>query len=147
MFERLLKIDRKEHSFLFGPRGTGKSTLLHTLFPASTALFFDLLDPELEDEFARFPQSFRAKVLGAPQSITHVVVDEIQKVQKLLDVVHSLIEGTDKVFVLTGSSARKLKRGGANLLAGRAQVLELYPFSALELKDSFSLDEIGRAHV
>jgi predicted AAA+ superfamily ATPase len=134
-------MDRNEHFFLFGPRGTGKSTLLHTVFQASTTLFFDLLDPELEDEFARFPQSFRAKVLGAPPSITHIVVDEIQKVPKLLDVVHSLIEGSGKIFVLTGSSARKLKRGGANLLAGRAQVLELHPLSALELKDSFSLDE------
>ena len=140
MFERLLTLDKSRHFFLFGPRGTGKSTLLHALFPEETTLSFDLLQPELEDEFVRSPQSFRAKVLGSPQSTTHILIDEVQKVPKLLDVVHSLIEETDKIFILTESSARKLKRGGANLLAGRAQVLELYPLSALELKDAFSLE-------
>jgi predicted AAA+ superfamily ATPase len=141
MFKRLLAIDRSAHFFLFGPRGTGKSTLLHTSFSEATTLYFDLLQPEIEDEFARSPQSLRAKVLGAAPPITHIVIDEIQKVPKLLDVVHLLIETCDKIFILTGSSARKLKRGGANLLAGRAQVLELYPFSSYELKEAFHLDQ------
>ncbi|PKL09235.1 MAG: ATPase [Spirochaetae bacterium HGW-Spirochaetae-7] len=140
MYPRLLTIDIKENFFLFGPRGTGKSTLLHSLFESKSTLYFDLLLPELEDEFSRSPQTLRAKVMGAPPHITHVVIDEIQKVPKLLDVVHSLIEETTMIFVLTGSSARKLKRGGANLLAGRAQVLELYPFSAFELQDDFDLE-------
>ena len=140
MYKRLLNIDKAEHLFLFGPRGTGKSTLLHMVFPSGTTLYFDLLRPDIEDELARSPQSLRAKVMGAPPSITHVCIDEVQKLPRLLDVVHSLIEETRKIFVLTGSSSRKLKRGGANLLAGRAQVLELYPFSALELDDDFSLE-------
>ncbi len=141
MYDRLLHVDMDEHFFLFGPRGTGKSTLLHSMFSSASTLYFDLLKPELEDEFSRSPQSLRAKVLGAPPHITHVIIDEIQKVPRLLDVVHSLIEETDKIFVLTGSSARKLKRGGANLLAGRAQVLELHPFSVFELKDDFVLEQ------
>jgi len=140
MIDRLIRIDKNEHFFLFGPRGTGKSTLLHALLDPATTLYLDLLQPELEDEFSRFPQSFRARVLGTPPEITHVVIDEVQKVPKLLDAVHSLIEETDKVFVLTGSSARKLKRGGANLLAGRAQVLELFPFSVIELQETFPLE-------
>ena len=140
MIDRLINIDKNEHFFLFGPRGTGKSTLLHALFEPKTTLYLDLLQPELEDEFSRSPQSFRARVLGTQPSTTHIIIDEVQKVPKLLDVVHSLIEETDKVFILTGSSARKLKRGGANLLAGRAQVLELFPFSAIELDEDFSLD-------
>jgi len=140
MIDRVINIDKNEHFFLFGPRGTGKSTLLHSLFDPGTTLYLDLLQPELEDEFARFPQSFRARVLGLQAHITHVIIDEVQKVPKLLDVVHSLIEETDKTFILTGSSARKLKRGGANLLAGRAQVLELFPFSAIELPADYPLD-------
>jgi predicted AAA+ superfamily ATPase len=136
----LIRIDKNEHFFLFGPRGTGKSTLLHALFDPTTTLYLDLLQPELEDEFSRFPQSFRARVRGTSPEITHVVIDEVQKAPKLLDAVHALIEETDKVFVLTGSSARKLKRGGANLLAGRAQVLELFPFSVIELQEAFPLE-------
>jgi predicted AAA+ superfamily ATPase len=140
MYQRLLKIDRTESFFLFGPRGTGKSTLLRSLFPPESTLYFDLLMPELEDEFSRNPGSLKAKVLAAPKSITHVVIDEVQKAPRLLDIVHALIEENGKVFVLTGSSARKLKRGQANLLAGRAQVLELHTLSALEIGENFSLD-------
>jgi uncharacterized protein len=80
----------------------------------------------------------KAIVEGLPETVTHVVVDEIQKLPKLLDIVHSLIEKTNKYFILTGSSARKLKYGGANLLAGRAFVYHLFPFSFLELKDNFN---------
>ncbi len=142
MIDRIIKIDRTEHFFLFGPRGTGKSTLLRSMFDPGKTLYLDLLQPELEDEFARFPQSFRARVLALPPHVTHVIIDEVQKVPKLLDVVHSLIEATNKTFILTGSSARKLKRGGANLLAGRAQVLELFPFSSIELPADYSLERI-----
>jgi uncharacterized protein len=139
LYERLLRIDKHENFFLFGPRGTGKSTLLKNLFSAENTLYIDLLQPEVEDEYARNPQILRNKVLALPNSVTHVLIDEVQKAPRLLDVVHLLIEETDKIFVLTGSSARKLKRGCANLLAGRAQVLELYPFSVLETENDFSL--------
>lgn len=141
MFKRLVQIDKKEHFFLFGPRGTGKTTLLRLLFPPNTTMYIDLLNSEVEDAFSRSPQILRAKVLAAPRIITHIIIDEIQKIPKLLDEVHALIEETDKIFILTGSSARKLKRGGANLLAGRAQVLELFPLSVLELGNDFSLEQ------
>lgn len=67
-------------------------------------------------------------------------IDEVQKLPKLLDIVHQLIESTDKVFIMTGSSARKLKHDGANLLAGRAFVYNLYPFTSIELGKDFNLD-------
>ena len=88
----------------------------------------------------RNPSELYAIVKALPAEITHVSVDEIQKVPKLLDEVHRLIEETDKCFVLTGSSARKLKHGGANLLAGRAFVYNLYPLSCFELKERFDLE-------
>jgi predicted AAA+ superfamily ATPase len=98
-----------------------------------------LLDPEFEEQYIREPNSFKQHILAKAGEITHVIVDEIQKIPKLLNIVHQLIESTDLKFVLTGSSARKLKHGGANLLAGRAFVYNLYPFTSAELGDQFSL--------
>ncbi len=139
MLKRLLTLPKKYSFFLFGARGTGKSTLIKHQFDHETSLWIDLLDPEEEDRFARNPNELRALVEALPAQTTHVILDEIQKLPKLLDIVHSLIENTDKCFVLTGSSARKLKHGGANLLAGRAFVYHLFPFSFLELGKAFDL--------
>lgn len=139
--KRLLQVSKKYSFFLFGPRGVGKSSLLRRLFPPSKALWIDLLDPDTEQRFSLRPNELFDIVHKLNQSVTHVVIDEIQKVPKLLDVVHSLIETTPKLFVLTGSSARKLKLGGANLLAGRAFVYHLYPFTYLELGKRFDLGE------
>lgn len=140
MITRTLHLSKNQSLFLFGARGTGKSTLTHQQFNADTCLWIDLLDPTQEERFARHPAELIAIVAALPEHISHIVIDEIQKIPKLLDVVHSLIEKTKKCFVMTGSSARKLKRGGANLLAGRAFVYHLFPFTYLELGDQFDLN-------
>lgn len=139
MLKRLLKLPKKQSFFVFGARGCGKSTLLAASFSNETTLFISLLDPATEDRLARNPGELKAIIEALSPTITHVVIDEIQKQPRLLDVVHELIEKTSLYFLLTGSSARKLKYGGANLLAGRAFVYHLYPFSYLEVKNSFDL--------
>lgn len=130
--------DPLTHYFLFGPRGTGKSTWLHARYP--DALWIDLLAPEAHRQFAARPERLRELVAGnADREV--VVIDEVQKVPELLDVVHELIERRlGPRFILTGSSARKLRRAGVNLLAGRALVRSLHPFMAAELGERFRLD-------
>lgn len=140
MFKRLLELSKKRSFFLFGARGTGKSTLLKHTFSKNETLFCNLLKPEEADRFLRKPETLYDMVMGLPEAITHVVIDEVQKVPKLLDVVHLLMGETDKKFIMTGSSARKLKRGGANLLAGRAFVYNLFPLSVFELEKAFNLN-------
>ncbi|MCY2925122.1 MAG: AAA family ATPase [Planctomycetota bacterium] len=127
----------KESFFLFGPRGTGKSTWLRQAFP--DAIYIDLLDQEAFRTYLARPERLGEVVAGNPQAKT-VVVDEIQKAPSLLDEVHRLIEAKGRrrlQFILTGSSARKLKRGGADLLAGRAILKTLHPFLAAELGEQF----------
>ena len=132
-----------EHSpasyFLFGPRGTGKSTWLRQAHP--DALWIDLLDPETFRRFKARPERLIEALRGAAPVET-VVVDEVQKVPELLDAVHLLMEEfPDTHFVLTGSSARKLKRAGVDLLAGRALLRTMHPFMAAELGERFQLGE------
>lgn len=134
MISRLLTLPSDESFFLFGPRGVGKTTLLKNLPWFSNALYLNLLKASEEQRFTRHPDELIAVVHALPQHITHIMIDEVQKIPKLLDIVHELIETTQKYFILTGSSARKLKQGAANLLAGRAFVYHLHPFSYLELK-------------
>ncbi len=141
MFSRLRRFSHRHSFFLFGPRGTGKSTLLRERFARNECLWLDLLDSQVEDRFFHNPGDLYAIVKALPQEILYVVIDEIQKVPRLLDEVHRLIEETDKIFILTGSSARKLKHGGANLLAGRAFVYHLYALSCFELKEQFELEK------
>ncbi|MBP8286628.1 MAG: ATP-binding protein [Rhodoferax sp.] len=130
--------------FLFGPRGTGKSTWLRAL--RDQAIWIDMLDPETLRLFQARPERLMERV-AAQQLVTDVVIDEVQKVPALLDVVHKLIEGERPLrFILTGSSARKLRRGAANLLAGRLTELQMHPFMAAELGDAFDLQralEVG----
>lgn len=124
--------------FLFGPRGTGKSTLIRLQY--SDALYIDLLDPEIFRLYAAAPERLREHILASADKST-VVIDEIQKIPALLDLVHALIEEKRSLtFVLTGSSSRKLKRTGADLLAGRALLCSLHTFMAAELGDRFSFD-------
>jgi predicted AAA+ superfamily ATPase len=126
------------HFFLFGPRGTGKSTWLGEAYPG--ALTLDLLAPDVRRLYEARPERLRNLVAGNPDATT-VVIDEVQKVPELLDVVHQLIErGGGPRFVLTGSSARKLKRSGVDLLAGRAALKSMHPFMAAELGSRFDLD-------
>lgn len=125
--------------FLFGPRGTGKSTWVHRHLPDSFVI--DLLAPDAYRIYSGRPERLR-DVLEAQHNPRTIVIDEIQKAPQLLDVVHYLMEAHhDWQFILTGSSARKLKRAGVDLLAGRALLKTMHPFMAAELGDRFSMDD------
>ena len=141
--DRLLVLPKNKSFFLFGARNTGKSTLLNRIFNKENAFWIDLLNPDEEEKYSRAPSVLASEVL-ALEDKKYVIIDEVQKIPKLLDVIHQLIESTDKIFVMTGSSARKLKYGGANLLAGRAFVYNLYPFTAFEIGKKFKLEEVLR---
>jgi predicted AAA+ superfamily ATPase len=126
-----------QHFFLFGPRGTGKSTWLHQHY--KDACFIDLLDPAEIRVYLSHPEQLEHLVMAAPQKT--IIIDEVQKIPELLSVVHRLIEMKKGwQFILTGSSARKLKRAGVDLLAGRAIVRHMHPLMAAEMGDMFSLD-------
>jgi len=125
--------------FLFGPRGTGKSTWLRHNFP--DALYVDLLDAASFRTYAARPERLRELADGNPHA-KRIIIDEIQKVAGLLDVVHQLIEEKrGRQFILTGSSSRKLKRAGVDMLAGRALRKTLHPFMAAELGADFDVDQ------
>lgn len=129
-----------EHFFLLGPRGTGKTLWTREQFPG--ALVVDLLDPATHREMLARPERLRELVEGNPDR-NEVIIDEVQKSPDLLEVVHGLIEKkTGQQFILTGSSARKLRRAGVNLLGGRALHLSMHPYLAMELGNRF---ELGRA--
>jgi len=131
-----------DHFFLLGPRGTGKTWLTQRLFP--DALRIDLLDPETVRSMSARPERLR-ELLAARPDARQVVVDEVQKLPDLLEVAHLLIEEKRNVqFIFTGSSARKLRRAGVNLLGGRAAHKSLHPFMAAELGSGFQLDEALR---
>ena len=141
MFHRLISPIKTNSFFIFGARGTGKSTFLQSFFAKEKKLWLDLLDPETEETLLRDPSSLKKQILAQKEKINWVVIDEIQKQPKLLDTVHSLIEATSVKFAITGSSARKLKHGSANLLAGRAFLNYMFPLTCIELKDRFDLKE------
>lgn len=131
-----------DHFFLLGPRGTGKTWLTQRLFP--DALRIDLLDPGTVRSLSARPERLRELVAARPET-RQVVVDEVQKLPELLEVAHMLIEEKrDVQFIFTGSSARKLRRAGVNLLGGRAAQKALHPFMAAELGARFQLDEALR---
>jgi uncharacterized protein len=141
MIPREVKLPITENFFLFGARATGKSTLLKTSFALEEKAYVNLLDSRTERELSLQPENLRKWFDALSEKNTHVVIDEIQRVPKLLDVVHQIIEERKypQKIIMTGSSARKLKSGGANLLAGRAFLRNLYPLTAHELGASFSL--------
>lgn len=131
--------DPGQSFFLFGPRGTGKSTLVREYFEG--ALWIDLLHPETLRSYSARPERLFDLVRANPDKKT-IVIDEVQKVPSLLSVTHALIEENKKLqFILTGSSARKIKHAGADLLAGRALQKHLYPFMAAEIGSNFSLEK------
>jgi predicted AAA+ superfamily ATPase len=133
--QRLLKVPERSF-FLFGPRGVGKSTWLRDVLPQGR--FFDFLDSSLYLELSRDPSRLEAMAgnLGANE---WVILDEVQKIPDILDEVHRLIENRKWRFAMCGSSARKLRRKGTNLLGGRAVTRELSGFSWKELGDRFDL--------
>ena len=135
---RLLKVPDRSF-FLFGPRATGKSTWLHEVLPGARRM--DLLDTRLALDLTREPHRLESH-LGELEAGDWAILDEIQKIPALLDEVHRLMETRRLRFALCGSSARKLKRGGANLLAGRAILRHMEGFSAAELGKDFQLERM-----
>ncbi|MBI2346064.1 MAG: ATP-binding protein [Deltaproteobacteria bacterium] len=139
MLSRIVNV--LNHSFfLFGPRGTGKTFFLQQKFASQKTFWLDLLDPLTEERYALRPGALRDEILKQHKGLDWVVIDEVQKLPRLLDIVHQLIESHRIRFALTGSSARKLKRGAANLLAGRAFVYHLHPMTHRELGATLDLD-------
>lgn len=131
-----------DHFFLLGPRGTGKTWWTRRQFP--DALRLDLLDPETLRAMAARPERLRERVAAQP-GLKQVVIDEVQKLPELLEVAHLMIEEKGQTqFIFTGSSARKLRRGGVNLLGGRAAQKSLHPFMAAELGARFRLEDALR---
>ena len=137
MYPRMLAAPTQgdQSFFLFGPRGTGKTTWLKQQFP--DALYLDLLDHALYLDLLTRPQ--RLRDLIPPRHDEWIVLDEVQRVPLVLNEVHRLIETEQCRFILTGSSARSLRRRGVNLLAGRARTHHMYPLTAVETGSDFSL--------
>lgn len=134
MYRRIFDIENRldEAMFLFGGHQTGKSTLLKERFPK--AVYIDLLKSDVRNRFKQHPEEFRESLLRYPPE-TLVIVDEIQKVPELLDEVHWLMVEKGLWFILSGSSARKIKKSGANNLGGRAIPETLFPLVSAEIPD------------
>ncbi|MCP4760953.1 MAG: ATP-binding protein, partial [archaeon] len=140
MYQRILNLPdllKKKSFFLFGPRGTGKTTLVKSTISDATVI--DLLEIKTYRDYVRNPS-----IISEQNLKSIIVIDEIQKLPELLDEVHRLIELEKIIFLLTGSSSRKLKRGGANLLAGRAWWAELFPLTSIEIPDFELLTYLNR---
>jgi len=144
--KRILNIDLppRQSAFLWGPRKTGKSTYLKERFPHS--LVYDFLQTDLFLEFSKQPSLLRERLLAKGNDVLNypVILDEVQKVPQILDEVHWLIENKGLRFILCGSSARKLKRGKANLLGGRAWRYEMFPLVTAELENLNLLRVLNR---
>lgn len=136
-YKRSLKFPKNKSFFLFGPRGTGKTTWLKYNFPK--AIYINLLKAEIYNDLLAHPEKLQDFILK--DFFGWIIIDEVQKVPELLDEVHRLIEEKKHKFILTGSSARKLKKKGVNLLAGRALTYYMYPLVSGELKEDFDLQE------
>lgn len=140
MLKRLLQLPERRSCLLLGPRQTGKSTLVHSLLPAKS-WEVDLLQHDVFLRYSKDPAAFRLEAEARIQKGARTIfVDEVQKVPEILDEVHGLIEKHNVRFILTGSSARKLKRRGTNLLAGRAITRRLHPLTMQEQGELFDLE-------
>ncbi len=146
MFERLIMkpLESGKSFFLFGPRGTGKTTWLKHRLPE--ALFVNLLQSEYYNRLSANPGLLRQLI--PPDHTGWTVIDEVQRIPALLNEVHDLIEARGLVFVLTGSSARTLRRRGVNLLAGRALTYRMHPLTVVEQREAFNLrDSVQLGHL
>jgi predicted AAA+ superfamily ATPase len=136
MYSRIIKYPDNKSFFLFGPRGTGKTTWVKQTFP--NAVYIDLLESRLFNDLLADPQRLENFI---PNNFKDwIIIDEVQKIPELLNEVHRLIEKYKHKFILTGSSARKLRRKGPNLLAGRALNYFMHPLTATELGKDFNLN-------
>lgn len=145
MVKRLSNYPKNNSFFLFGARGTGKTTWLKELFKGENTLWLDLLRPSDEEAYLLDPGLLEKQINQLHQegkAPEWVVIDEIQKCPKLLDIVHLLIESKNIKFALTGSSSRRLKQKGTNLLAGRAFVRNMFPLTHIELGEYFNLQKV-----
>ncbi len=140
MIQRTLKPAQSRSFFLFGARGTGKTSLLKTRFGPKVPRF-DLLRSDIFRELQKRPETLNTMLPKKRKAGDWIIIDEIQRVPELLNFVHSKIEEEKLRFALTGSSARKLRRAGANLLGGRAMIYHLFPFNQRELGEDFNLDQ------
>lgn len=138
MFTRKLGIP-KDSTLLFGPRGTGKSTWIRKNF--TNVPYYDLLDTKEALRLSKNPSVIFNELSHLEQG-SWVVIDEVQKVPELLDEVHRLIENQHLKFILSGSSARKLKRGSANLLAGRARMQQMFPLVSAEVDFKIKMPDV-----
>ena len=137
--QRYFNPPKNKSYFVFGPRGTGKSTWVKATY--ETATIIDLLEPDTFRNYHSFPERLQ-ELVEAHTGTTIFVVDEVQKVPELLSVVHKLIEMKQGwQFILTGLSSRKLKRSGVDLLVGRAQLKFMHPFMASEIGEEFALEK------
>lgn len=134
MYPRFFKPANKSSYFLFGPRGSGKSSWLKFYYKKSN--YIDLLDAEIYYDLTAQPKNLSKYIRDSKYPI---IIDEVQKIPALLDEVHRLIESKKYLFILTGSSARKLKKSGVNLLAGRALTYNFFPLTSLEMGEDFEL--------
>ncbi len=138
MINRILKLPTDKSFFLFGPRQTGKTTLINSIFK-DKVYKINLLQSDQFFKYSKTPSLLRREVMEKKKSITHVVIDEIQRVPELLNEVQYLIDSTSLFFIMSGSSARKLKRGYTNLLGGRAVQRFLFPFMWKEISGKTGL--------
>lgn len=141
MFQRILNPSLTNSFFLFGARGTGKSTFVKEKYLTPNGLYVNLLLDDAFDRYSQRPTLLLEEIEALPKQPDVVIIDEVQRVPRLLDLVHHQIETKRQRFILTGSSARKLKRGGANLLAGRAFNYHLFPLCVSELGGEFDLSQ------
>jgi predicted AAA+ superfamily ATPase len=135
MYSRIFTPPQDQSYFLFGPRGTGKTSWLKKHYTKSN--YIDLLDDEIFNNLTANPKNISTYIQNDRLPI---VLDEVQRVPHLLNEVHRLIENKKLKFVLTGSSARKLKKSGTNLLAGRALTYAFHPLTCVELQKDFDLN-------
>lgn len=143
MIDRLLKLPVDKSFFLFGPRQSGKTTLINSIFRDRVYRVNMLLSDQFF-KYSKSPSQLRKEVLEKKETITHVFVDEIQRIPELLNEIQYLIDTTPLHFILSGSSARKLKRGQANLLGGRAVQRFLFPLMWQEVAQNASLTHFLR---
>ncbi len=138
MYKRIISQSIKEKTsfFLFGPRGTGKTHWVKSQFPK--AIYIDLLDGATLQAFLKSPSILENLI---PEGFDDwIIIDEVQKIPTLLNEVHRLIEAKGYCFILTGSSARALRKKGVNLLAGRALLRNMHPLCIAELGQEFNLE-------